>query len=101
MILKTALTQPKPGFALNSGFMPVWNPDLCTACEACIDRCPASALSMGAEDVPEVDLDRCIGCGVCATGCPVEAIQLEERPGIPVPPVDQKALKEAIRASRS
>ncbi len=101
MILKTALTQPKPGLALNSGFMPVWDTDLCTACEACIDRCPTTAVTMGAQDVPEVNLDRCIGCGACATGCPEEAISLEERPGIPVPPVDQKALKEAIKASRS
>jgi Pyruvate/2-oxoacid:ferredoxin oxidoreductase delta subunit len=100
MILKTALAQPRPGLALNSGFMPVWDTDLCTACETCIDRCPTSAVSMGAEDVPEVNPDRCIGCGVCATGCPEEAIRLEERPGIPVPPIDQKALREAIKASR-
>jgi ferredoxin len=101
MILKTALAQPKPGVALNSGFMPVWDPELCTACEACIDRCPTAAVTMGAEDLPEVNLDRCIGCGACATGCPEGAIRLEERPGIPVPPVDQKALKEAIKASRT
>jgi Fe-S-cluster-containing hydrogenase component 2 len=56
------------------------------------------ALSMGEEDVPVVNLDRCIGCGVCATGCPEEAIAMEERSGVPVPPVDRKALKEAIKA---
>ena len=59
------------------------------------------ALPLSEEDVPEVDLDRCIGCGVCATGCPSEAIELEEKQGISVPPVDQKALKEAIRASQA
>ena len=100
MILKTALAQPRPGEALNSGFMPVWDPALCTACETCIDRCPASALSMGAEDLPQVNPDRCIGCGVCATGCPESAIALDRRPGVSAPPVDQKALKEAIKASR-
>jgi ferredoxin len=60
-----------------------------------------TALTLGEEDVPEVDLDRCIGCGVCATGCSEEAISLEERPDIPVPPVDQKALKAAIKASQA
>jgi len=101
MILKTALSQPKPGLALVSGFQPVWDPELCTACETCIDRCPMTALTMGEKDIPEVDLDRCIGCGVCATGCPEEAIAMEERPGIPVPPVDRKALREAEKTSRT
>lgn len=101
MILKTALAQPKPGLTLNSGFMPVRDPGLCTACGACIDRCPTSALAFDAEDVPALNPDRCIGCGVCATGCPEEAIGLVERPGVPAPPLDQKALKEAIRSSRA
>ena len=59
------------------------------------------ALTMGEDEVPDVDLDRCIGCGVCATGCPSEAIELEERAGIPVPPVDYKALKAAIKESQA
>lgn len=101
VILKTALSHPKPGIALSSGFQPVWDPELCTACETCIERCPMEALTLSEEGVPEVDLDRCIGCGVCATGCPAEAIELEERQGISVPPVDQKALKEAIKASQA
>jgi Pyruvate/2-oxoacid:ferredoxin oxidoreductase delta subunit len=101
MIFKAALAQPKPGLALNSGFKPVWDADLCTACETCIDRCPMSALKMGSKDVPEVNLDRCIGCGVCATGCPEEAISMDQRIDIPTPPVDRKALKEAIKTSRS
>ncbi len=101
MILKTALAQPKPGVALNSGFQPVWDPDLCIACETCIDRCPTSALTMGTADVPEVNLDNCIGCGVCASGCPEKAITLEERVGVLPPPPDQKALKEALKASQA
>lgn len=99
VILKNAIAQPKPGLAVNSGFQPVWDASLCTACETCIDRCPMDALTMGDDDVPVLNLDRCIGCGVCATGCPVEAIAMEERVGIPAPPVDMKALREAIKAS--
>jgi len=99
--LRNILSKPKPGLALNSGFHPVWDEELCTACGICIDRCPAKALAMGEEDVPVVNLERCIGCGVCATGCPERAIGLVERPGIPIPPVDQKALKAAILASQA
>ncbi len=101
MILQTALAQPKPGVSLNSGFNPVWDAELCTACETCIDRCPTQAIAMGDEDVPYVNLDLCVGCGVCATGCPEDAIELVERPGMPAPPVDHKALKTAIKASRA
>jgi Fe-S-cluster-containing hydrogenase component 2 len=47
-----------------------------------------------------LDLDRCIGCGVCATGCAFEAIALVERAGVLPPPLDQKALLEAVKASQ-
>jgi len=101
VILKTALAHPKPGVALSSGFQPVWNETLCVRCESCIERCPTGAVAMDGSDVPEVNLDRCIGCGVCATGCPQDAIGLVEREGIPVPPVDQKALGQAVKEAFS
>ncbi len=97
IILDTALSQPKPGLILNSGFHPTWNPELCEACKTCIENCPTSALAMGDANIPIVDLDLCIGCGVCATGCPEEAIELVERAEIQVPPFDQKALSEAVK----
>ena len=100
MILKTALAQPKPGLSLNSGFKPLHDIEKCTACGTCIDRCPTEALAMGDEDVPVLNSDLCIGCGVCATGCDFEAITLVERAGILPPPLDQKALLEAVKASR-
>ncbi|HMK77088.1 MAG TPA: 4Fe-4S dicluster domain-containing protein [Thermodesulfobacteriota bacterium] len=100
MILKTALAQPKPGLSLNSGFKPRHDRDLCTSCGTCIDRCPTQALAMDSEDKPELNLDRCIGCGVCTTGCAFDAISLVERAGILAPPMDQKALREAIKASQ-
>ena len=101
IILKTALAQPKPGETLNSGFKPAHNDDLCTACGTCIDRCPTKALFMTDGDEWELNLDRCIGCGVCATGCAFEAIALVERAGVLPPPIDQKALLEAVKASHA
>jgi Pyruvate/2-oxoacid:ferredoxin oxidoreductase delta subunit len=101
VILQKALAQPKPGLALNSGFQPVRNPELCKACGVCVERCPPAALTMDERDVPKADLDRCIGCGVCASGCPEDAITLIDRPGTHVPPIDHKALKKAMKASQS
>ncbi len=101
IIMKNALAQPKPGLVFNSGFEPRVDPEKCAACKTCIDRCPPSARSMNDEDVSEVDLDRCFGCAVCATGCPSEAIVMQSKPGFSEPPKDDRALKEAIRASMS
>jgi Pyruvate/2-oxoacid:ferredoxin oxidoreductase delta subunit len=101
MILKTALAQPKPGLALNSGFKPVHKIDLCTSCGKCEERCPTKAISKSTADAWELNPDLCIGCGVCATGCDFDAIVLVERAGILPPPVDQKALLEAVKASRA
>ncbi len=96
-----ALAKPQPGLFFNSGFEPNFDPDLCIACETCIDRCPPEALILGEDDVPQVDLDRCFGCAVCATGCPSEAITMVNKPGFLEPPKDGKALMAAVKAARA
>jgi uncharacterized protein (DUF362 family)/Pyruvate/2-oxoacid:ferredoxin oxidoreductase delta subunit len=49
--------------------------DLCTACGACIDQCPVSALTMK-NDTPEADADICITCFCCQEICPEKAMSL-------------------------
>ncbi len=93
------LKQSKPALFFNSGFQPRFDPEGCTACETCIDRCPPEALVMGDNDVPAVNLDRCFGCAVCATGCPSGAIVMVSKPDFPVPPKDPKELITALKAS--
>jgi Pyruvate/2-oxoacid:ferredoxin oxidoreductase delta subunit len=97
--VQNALAKPKPGLFFNSGFEPVFDPDQCIACQTCLDRCPAEALTMGEEDYPVVNLDRCFGCAVCATGCPSEAIAMKNKPDYPMLPKDARALGEAIKTS--
>jgi Pyruvate/2-oxoacid:ferredoxin oxidoreductase delta subunit len=98
-VVKGVLKQSKPALFFNSGFEPRFDPELCVACETCIDRCPPEALVMGDNDVPEVNLDRCFGCAVCATGCPSDAIAMESKPGYPAPPRDMKELVSSLKAS--
>ena len=50
--VKNALAKPKPGLFFNSGFEPHFDPDRCTSCETCIDRCPAEALRWGKRIFP-------------------------------------------------
>jgi len=98
-VVSSVLKQPKPGWVFNSGFQPNFNPERCTACETCLDRCPATALVMGEAKLPQVDLERCFGCAACATGCPEEAVQMTAKPGFPTPPRDIAQLVAAVKAS--
>jgi uncharacterized protein (DUF362 family)/NAD-dependent dihydropyrimidine dehydrogenase PreA subunit len=63
-MIKRSLVRPTP------------DPDLCTACGACIDQCPVSALSMK-NDLPEADPDICITCFCCQEICPEKAMTLK------------------------
>jgi uncharacterized protein (DUF362 family)/NAD-dependent dihydropyrimidine dehydrogenase PreA subunit len=54
---------------------PKADPELCTACGACVDHCPVSALTMQ-ETVPVVDADTCIACFCCQEICPEKAMRL-------------------------
>jgi ferredoxin len=89
------------GLALHEGpqksnYRAVINEETCTACGACILRCPVDAISEGPKRVPDViqvagagaapeplpgksvvDRDKCIGCGVCVIGCVPDAIVME------------------------
>jgi Pyruvate/2-oxoacid:ferredoxin oxidoreductase delta subunit len=98
-VVKGVLKQSKPALFFNSGFQPRFDPNLCTACETCIERCPPQALAMGGDEIPEVDLDRCFGCAVCATGCPSDAIAMEAKSDFPIPPRDPKELIASLKAT--
>ena len=89
-----------------SNYRAVIDPDPCTACGACILRCPVDAISEGPtcwpgaalDSLPNptaviaaplqpapalekgkslVDRDKCIGCGVCVISCHSDAIRME------------------------
>ena len=100
-VVGRALKQPKPGLIFNSGLQPVFDPNLCIACETCIGRCPSEALTLGEDNVPKINMDLCFGCGVCATGCLQEAIAMEPKPDFPIPPKNVKELVAALKSSSS
>jgi heterodisulfide reductase subunit A-like polyferredoxin len=86
---------PRPVDVVASNYYAVSDPELCTACETCIDRCQMDAVALK-DDTALVNLDRCIGCGVCVPTCPSEAIQLVKKDQEIVPPKDMEALYQAI-----
>jgi len=55
---------------------PVADPEFCTACGACVDHCPVSALEIQ-DTFPVVEADTCITCFCCQEICPEKAITLQ------------------------
>jgi len=55
---------------------PEADPALCTACGACVELCPAGALTMEGQ-LPMVDAEACIACYCCQEMCPEKAISLK------------------------
>lgn len=53
------------------------NHNRCTGCGACIDACPATALSF-INDKAHVDDELCVLCGICIGSCGFDAISIEK-----------------------
>lgn len=87
-ILRAVRMHARPVEVVTSNYYAESDPELCTACEVCPDRCQMDAIDITSDGYAVVDLDRCIGCGLCVTTCPSEAMKLylkseEERHGPP------------------
>lgn len=54
-----------------------FDPELCTLCNKCIQKCPFGALNMGEKGI-EVN-EKCRMCGVCVKVCPQRAIRFEQK----------------------
>ena len=84
-----------------SSYRAVVDPDACTGCGTCVERCQVKAIAVP-DGVAVVDSRRCIGCGLCVTGCAPEAVRLERLPDADVvqPPEDFAAWEAARLANR-
>ena len=72
-----------------ANYYAVIEPDLCSNCGTCRERCQVHAISEG-EGFSVVDREHCIGCGLCVTGCPNNVVYLVRKPEAEMihPPVD-------------
>ena len=52
------------------------NYEKCTACGACVQKCPKNCIELKSDDngflYPSVNTTECIGCGLCDKVCPIE-----------------------------
>lgn len=71
------------------------NPESCTGCGICVDRCQMDALIL-IDEISNIKRNRCIGCGNCVTICPSEAIKLVKKEKEINPPEDFEDLYSSI-----
>jgi Na+-translocating ferredoxin:NAD+ oxidoreductase subunit B len=98
-VLSTAKKLPRPAEYFDTNYYAQVDPELCTECGTCGDRCQMEAVSY-TDGVASVDLLRCIGCGLCVTTCPGEAMTLHTKARTRVPPKSQDALYQTIMMER-
>jgi NAD-dependent dihydropyrimidine dehydrogenase PreA subunit len=79
-ILRGLNKLPRPAEVVISNYFAVVDPEVCTGCETCIERCQMGAIALNDNEVAEINLERCIGCGLCVTTCTDEALHLEIKP---------------------
>lgn len=63
---------------VESEYVAVTDPDLCTDCGECTERCMFDARKFR-DGKMEYHAEACVGCGLCVTKCPVEATSMEPR----------------------
>jgi MinD superfamily P-loop ATPase len=86
------------GSAAVSGFITEFDPEKCTACGDCVDRCPMEALTMQGDDLV-FNNKLCFGCGLCSSACPTGALQLVARKNAPVPPRDWREMNARLNSA--
>jgi electron transport complex protein RnfB len=62
-----------------SDFYATVDPEMCTGCETCVERCQFAATSM-TDNISYVDRKRCVGCGQCVMTCSSGARTLVRKP---------------------
>lgn len=77
-VLRTLKKYPRPVEYFSAPFIANVDPESCSACGQCEDRCQMEALQL-TDDAVSLDKDRCIGCGLCVTTCPTGALTLKRR----------------------
>ncbi len=67
---------------MHSDLLPTIDSAVCSACERCVEWCPADAITVAS--AATIDYERCLGCGECTVTCPKGAIAINWKsdPGV-------------------
>ena len=98
-MLRGLSTLERPADEVQSTYRAVIDPDECTACGTCLERCQITAIVEG-DDYMEVDEARCIGCGLCVPTCPADAVVMAPKEGVEAPPANVVEMNVRILQDR-
>ncbi len=70
---------PAPAREVQSNYVCMSEPELCTGCGVCVTRCPVGAVVME-EGRAVLREQRCIGCGLCVSTCREQIRLLVKKP---------------------
>lgn len=76
--LQLLLQHDRKDLVARSAYIARTDPDLCTSCGLCADRCVFGARKMQ-DGKAEYNPASCLGCGLCVSPCPEHAITMEQR----------------------
>ncbi len=90
---------PEPGNFVLSNYYSHIDPELCTGCGTCQERCLFNAITL-IDDIASIERKRCIGCGNCISFCPSEAITLQKKEQEIIPPPTMDDLYNLIQEEK-
>jgi len=94
------LKVPDPVNYVETNFYSEIDPELCTGCGSCVERCQLKAITL-IDDISSIDRKKCIGCGNCVAVCPSEAISLHKKEEPYVPPQTMDDLYDLILTEKT
>jgi Pyruvate/2-oxoacid:ferredoxin oxidoreductase delta subunit/DNA-binding Lrp family transcriptional regulator len=97
--IRNLRTYEKPSEHVHSSYRALIDPELCTACGTCLERCQIEAVRDAGEHM-EVIAHRCIGCGLCVSTCPSQAVSMIPKEDAPPPPASTLEMFHKILEER-
>jgi len=94
-LLRDLKKMNNPARLMKTSYYVEVNPDMCTGCGLCIDRCQMGALTL-VDDISTVNRKKCLGCGLCVVTCSTEAIKLVNKEKEIIPPESEDQLLQEI-----
>jgi len=94
-VLRSLKRFPQPGTLVSCPYYAVVEPDLCAACETCIDRCQMEAIQV--DGTAQINMERCIGCGLCVSTCETGALALVRKPAEEQPYIPKNTTENLFR----